>query len=126
MTTGIKAALTILGVLLILAGGSAGWQTLRLEKATARVDALVKDVASAKADIARWEAVGKRLTTNADAQAKLAEACLKREGQAQKEATAIADIMSQTVPKEIRPDQIRQGVDDATRQRAADMLNRPW
>ena len=54
MTTGIKAALTILGVLLILAGGSAGWQTLRLEKATARVDALVKDVASAKADTARW------------------------------------------------------------------------
>ncbi|SBW10111.1 conserved exported hypothetical protein [uncultured Desulfovibrio sp.] len=126
MTTGIKAALTILGVLLILAGGSAGWQTLRLEKATARVDALVKDVASAKADTERWEAEAKRLTTNAKVQATLAEACLKREAKAQEEATAIADIMSQTVPKEITPEQTRQGVDDATRKRAADMLNRPW
>ena len=126
MTTGIKAALTILGVLLILAGGSAVWQTLRLEKATARVDALVKDVASAKADTARWEALGKRLTTNADAQAKLAEACLKREGQAQKDAETIADIMAQAGPNDITPEQVRQGVDDATRQRAADMLNRPW
>ena len=126
MTTGIKAALTIMGMLLILAGGSAGWQTWQLDKAKASIAGLVKDVDSAKADIARWEAVGKRLTTNADAQAKLAEACLKREGQAQKEATAIADIMSQTVPKEITPEQTRQGVDDATRQRAADMLNRPW
>ena len=126
MTTGIKAALTIMGMLLILAGGSACWQTLRLEKATARVDALVKDVARAKADITRWEAVGKRLTTNADAQAKLVEACLKREGQAQKDTETIADIMAQVKPKEITPEQIRQGVDDATRQRAADLLNRPW
>jgi hypothetical protein len=113
-------------MLLILAGGSAGLQTLRLEKATARVDALVKDVASAKADIARWEAVGKRLSTNADAQAMLAEACLKREGQAQKDAETIADIMAQARPNDITPEQVRQGVDDATRQRAAYMINRPW
>ena len=91
-----------------------------------RVDALVKDAASAKADTERWEAEAKRLTTNAKVQATLAEACLKREAKAQEEATAIADIMSQTVPKEITPEQIRQGVDDATRKRAADMLNRPW
>ena len=126
MTTGIRAALTILGVLLVLAGGSAWWQTWQLDKARASIDELVKVIDTAKADIARWEAVGKRLTTNADAQAKLAEACLKREGQAQKDAETIADIMSQAVPKEITPDQVRQGVDDATRQRAADMLNRPW
>ena len=126
MTTGIKAALTILGVLLVLAGGSAWWQTWQLDKARASIDGLVKAIDTAKADIARWEAVGKRLTTNADAQAKLAEACLKREGQAQKDAETIADIMAQAGPNEITPEQVRQGVDDATRQRAADMLNRPW
>ncbi len=126
MTTGIKAALTILGVLLVLAGGSAWWQTWQLDKARASIDGLVKAIDTAKADIARWEAVGKRLTTNADAQAKLAEACLKREGQAQKDAETIADIMAQARPNDITPEQVRQGVDDATRQRAADMLNRPW
>ena len=126
MTTGIKAALTILGVLLVLAGGSAWWQTWQLDKARASIDGLVKAIDTAKADIARWEAVGKRLTTNADAQAKLAEACLKREGQAQKDAETIADIMAQAGPNEITPEQVRQGVDDATRQRAADMLKRPW
>lgn len=126
MTTGIKAALTILGVLLVLAGGSAWWQTWQLDKARASIDGLVKAIDTAKADIARWEAVGKRLTTNADAQAKLAEACLKREGQAQKDAETIADIMAQAKPNDITPEQVRQGVDDATRQRAADMLNRPW
>ena len=126
MTTSIKAALAILGVLLILAGGSAGWQTWKLDKAKARINGLVKDIDTAKADIARWESVGKRLTTNADAQAKLAEACLKREGQAQKDAETIADIMAQARPNDITPEQVRQGVDDATRQRVADMLNRPW
>ena len=126
MTTGIKTALTIMGVLLILAGGTAMWQTWQLDKAKARIDGLVKDVADAAADAARWEALGKRLTTNADAQAKLAEACLKREGQAQKDAETIADIMAQARPHDITPEQVRQGVDDATRQRAADMLNRPW
>ncbi|WP_298998153.1 hypothetical protein [uncultured Desulfovibrio sp.] len=126
MTTGIKAALTILGVLLVLAGGFAWWQTWQLDKARASIDGLVKAIDTAKADIARWEAVGKRLTTNAGAQAKLAEACLKREGQAQKDAETIADIMAQFRPNDITPEQVRQGVDDATRQRAADMLNRPW
>ena len=126
MTTGIKAVLTIMGVLLILTGGSAGWQTWKLDKARASIDGLVKDIGTANADIARLEAVGKRLTTNADAQAKLAETCLKREAKAREDATVIADIMTQVKPKEITPEQVRQGVDDATRQRAADMLNRPW
>ena len=126
MTTGIKAALTIMGILLILAGGSAGWQTWRLDKAKSSIDGLVKDVASAKADVVRWETTAKRLTTSADAQAQLAEKCLKREVQAQESAAAIADIMARVKPNEITPEQTRQGVDDATRQRAADMLNRPW
>lgn len=126
MTTGIKAALAIMGVLLILAGGAAMWQTWQLDKAKAHNDGLVKDVADAAADAARWKATAKATATSADAQAKLAEACLKREANAQKEATAITDIMAQAVPKEITPEQARQGVDDATRQRVADMLNRPW
>ena len=126
MTTGIKTVLTIMGLLLILAGGTAGWQTWKLDKAKASIDGLVKDVASAKADVTRWETTAKRLSTSADAQAKLAEACLKREGQAQKDAETIADIMAQAKPNDITPEQVRQGVDDATRQRAADMLNRPW
>ena len=126
MTTGIKAALTIMGVLLILAGGSAGWQTWQLDKAKASIAGLVKDVASAKADITRWETTAKRLSTSADAQAKLAETCLKREANALEDATVIANIMSQVRPNDITPEQARQGVDDATRQRAADMLNRPW
>ena len=126
MTTGIKAALAIMGVLLILAGGTAMWQTWQLDKAKAHNDGLVKDVADAAADAARWKATAKSTATSADAQAKLAEACLKREANAQEEATAITDIMAQAVPKEITPEQARQGVDDATRQRVADMLNRPW
>lgn len=126
MTTGIKAALTIMGVLLILAGGSACWQTWQLDKAKSSITGLVKDVASVKADAARWEASAKQLTTSAAAQAQLAEKCLKREAQAQEAAATIADIMAQAKPKDITPEQIRQGVDDATRQRAAAMLNRPW
>lgn len=126
MTTGIKAALTIMGVLLILAGGSAGWQTWQLDKARASIDGLVKDVASARTDIVRWKTTAKQLTTSAAAQAQLAEKCLKREAQAQEAAATIADIMAQVKPKEITPEQVRQGVDNATRQRAADMLNRPW
>lgn len=126
MTTGVKAALTIMGVLLILAGGSAGWQTWQLSKAKTSITGLVKDVASARADAARWQVTAQTRLVSAEAQADLAADCIKREAEAQADATAIADIMAQAKPKDITPEQIRQGVDDATRQRAAAMLNRPW
>lgn len=95
------------------------------------VDEKQDDIASLHKTIAevRAEADGWRVTAEAreraeKSQSDLAEACLKREAAAQSDAAAIADIMSGAVPRKITPEESWQGVDNATRQRAVDMLNR--
>ena len=57
---------------------------------------------------------------------KHAKLSVQDEAKALEDSAVIANIMSQVRPNDITPEQARQGVDDATRQRAADMLNRPW
>lgn len=106
--------------------GVALWRAWQLDTAQASIASLTKDLAAAQADVARWEAAAKAKDVAAAAQAQLAASCLQRAAQAQTDAAAIADIMGQAKSSDIAPEQARQGVDDATRQRAADMLNRPW
>ena len=51
--------------------------------------------------------------------------CIKREEQAHADAADLAIILGAAKTEPITPDQARKGVDDATRTRIADMLNRP-
>lgn len=108
-----------------------GWivvksQDVRLQQAQAANALLQKDLADARDDAAGWKIVAETKGRTATAQAELADACIKREAQAQADRDNIADIMATAKPQPITPEQAKQGVDDATRTRAVDMLNRPW
>lgn len=116
-------ALVLLLVLVI--GGSFYLKDREIQQSKARIEALEKGLSAAKATATGWQIAAQTQGIAANAQADLAAACVKREAKAQSDLAAIADIMAGTIPTEITPEQIRQGVDDATRQRAADMLNRP-
>lgn len=133
MTNGIKIILVIAGGLVLLCLIGAVIQTWRLDKAKGSIAAQAKEIdringqlADAQDDAARWQATAKVRAVSSEAQADLAAACIKREAQAQEDAATIADIMAQANIKQITPEESPQGVDDATRQRAADMFNRPW
>lgn len=91
-----------------------------------QVDSLRADLQAAKKDAAGWKETAETKGRAATAQAELASACIKREDQAQADLDNIADIMATAEPQPITPEQAKQGVDDATRIRAVDMLNRPW
>ena len=108
-----------------------GWvvakkQDVQLQGVKAANTLLQKDLADAREDAARWKKTAEAKGRAATAQAELADACLKREAQAQTDCDSIANILAGAIPTEITPERAKQGVDDATRQRAADMLNRPW
>ena len=133
MTNGIKIILAIAGGLILLSHNGAAKQTWRLGNAQDSIASQVKDIdringqlADVQKDAARWQATAKVRAVSSEAQADLAAACIKREAQAQEDAATIADIMAQANIKQVTPEESRQGVDDATRQRAADMFNRPW
>lgn len=108
-----------------------GWvvakkQDVRLQEALAANALLQKDLSIAQSDAAGWKKSAEAKDRAATAQAELPDACLKREAQAQADRDSIADIMATAKPQPITPEQAKQGVDDATRTRAVDMLNRPW
>ena len=126
MTNGIKIILAIAGGLVLLCIIVAGVQTWRLDKAQGSMVLTTEKLTEAQEDAARWQATAKARAVSSEAQADLAAACIKREAQAREDAATIVDIMAQAKTKTITPEESRQGVDDATRQRAADMLNRSW
>lgn len=126
MTNVIKIILAIAGGLVLLCLIGAGVQTWRLDKAQASIALGMEKLKEAQEDAARWQATAKVRAVSSEAQADLAAACIKREAQAQEDAATIVDIMAQAKTKTITPEESRQGVDDATRQRAADMFNRSW
>lgn len=126
MTNGIKIILAIAGGLVLLCIIVAGVQTWRLDKAQGSIVLTTEKLTEAQEDAARWQATAKARAVSSEAQADLAAACIKREAQAREDAATIVDIMAQAKTKTITPEESRQGVDDATRQRAADMLNRSW
>lgn len=70
-----------------------------------------------------WKAAAEAYQKNAEAQAENARLCLDREAQAALDAAERAAIMQQAKPRP-RPEQ-EQVVDDETRTRVADRLNRP-
>lgn len=126
MTNGIKIILAIAGGLVLLCLVGAGVQTWRLNSAQSRLALVTGKLTEAQDAAVRWQATAKARAVSSEAQADLAAACIKREAQAREDAATIVDIMAQAKTKTITPEESRQGVDDATRQRAADMLNRSW
>ena len=131
MTNGIKIILVIAGGLVLLCLIGAGVQTWRLNSAQNSIAKQAKDIdlikgqlADAQEDAARWQATAKVRAVSSEAQADLAAACIKREEQAHADAADLAIILG-AATEPVTPDQARKGVDDATRTRIADMLNRP-
>lgn len=131
MTNGIKIILAVAGGLVLLCLIGAGVQTWRLAKAQSSIalqakdiDLVKKNLADAQEDAARWQSTAQARAISSEAQADLAAACIKREAQARTDAAELADILGAAKPVTITPEQTRRGVDDATRQRIADMLNR--
>lgn len=70
-----------------------------------------------------WKAAAEAYQKNAVAQAENARTCLDREAKAARDAAERTAIMQQVKPRP-RPEQ-EQVVDDETRTRVADRLNRP-
>ena len=117
-------------MLLCLIG--AGVQTWRLNSAQSSIAKQAKDIdlikgqlADAQDDAARWQATARAHAVSSEAQADLAAACIRREDQAHADAAELASILGAAKPETVTPEQARKGVDDATRQRIADMFNRP-
>ena len=125
MTNGIKIILAIAGGLVLLCLIGAGVQTWRLNSAQSSIATIKVQLADAQEDAARWQATAKVRAVSSEAQADLAAACIKREEQAHADAADLAIILGAAKTETVTPDQARKGVDDATRQRIADMLNRP-
>jgi len=125
MTNVIKIILAIAGGLVLLCLIGAGVQTWRLDKAQASIALGMEKLKEAQEDAARWQATAKAHAVSSEAQADLAAACIKREEQVHSDAAELASILSAVKSETITPEQARKGVDDATRQRIADMLNRP-
>lgn len=132
MTTTIKAVLALAGALLLLLLIAAGVQTWRLGDAQASIASQAKDMKKIKGDLAdaqeeaaRWRVTAQTRAVSADAQADLAAACIKREAQARTDAAELTAILSKAQPQISNPEQTGRGVDDATRQRIAALLNRP-
>ena len=125
MIDGIKIVLAIVSALLLLVLILAGVQTWRLDKAQGSIARTTEKLTEAQEDTARWQATAKARAVSSEAQADLAAACIKREEQAHADAADLAIILGAAKTDTITPDQARKGVDDATRTRIADMLNRP-
>ena len=125
MTNGIKIILAIAGGLVLLCLIGAGVQTWRLNSAQSLIATIKVQLADAQEDAARWQATAKAHAVSSEAQADLAAACIKREEQAHADAADLAIILGAAKTETLTPDQARKGVDDATRTRIADMLNRP-
>lgn len=125
MTNGIKIILAIAGGLVLLCLIGAGVQTWRLNSAQSSIATIKVQLADAQEDAARWQATAKVRAVSSEAQADLAAACIKREEQAHADAADLAIILGAAKTETLTPDQARKGVDDATRTRIADMLNRP-
>ena len=121
-----KATYIVLFLLGIFLFGAIVWQKSEIDVAMGQITVLKKDLSDARDDAAGWKKTADVKGRAVTAQAELAGACLKREAQAQTDHDSIADIMATANPQPIPPEQARQGVDDATRTRAVDMLNRPW
>ncbi len=107
---GILTVLALAGVSIALVAVSDQLETERLAHV---VTAKERD---------EWKAA-EAYQKNAEAQAENARTCLDREAKAARDATERAAIMKQAKPRP-RPEQ-EQVVDDETRTRVADRLNRP-
>lgn len=121
-----KSVIIVWLMLGIVIFGGLGWQKLEIDDAKGQIVLLQKDLSAALDDAAGWKKAAEVKDRAATAQAELADACIRREAQAQADRDNISDIMATAKPQPITPEQAKQGVDDATRIRAVDMLNRPW
>ncbi len=72
-----------------------------------------------------WKVQAEAATTRAEALADNARRCLEREAQTQADAAERAAIMEAARPRPRTETEKAKGVDDETRKRVADRLNRP-
>lgn len=80
--------------------------------------------ARTRAECDGWAKATLAARANAEALAENARACLEREAKAQADARERAAIMAQAKPKERSETEKSRVVDDATRRRAVERLNR--
>lgn len=118
MKNGILSILVVLVLAVLFVAG--------LKIQGMQIGILRGELTTARNDADRWQRLAENNGRVAGAQAALADTCLKREAQTQADRDSIADIIGMAKPQPITPEQAKQGVDDATRTRAVDMLNRPW
>lgn len=84
------------------------------------------ELVTALAEAARWADVAKLAQAATASVRATAQAALAREGQARADSQARKQILSVAKPRIRVATETMEVVDDATRQRAADRLNRPW
>lgn len=73
----------------------------------------------------RWRAAAEAYRKDAEAQAENARQCLGREAKAARDAAERADILRDARPRARTAEEKNKVVDDATRRRAVERLNRP-
>lgn len=84
------------------------------------------ELANARAEAARWADVANLARAATASVRATAQAALARENQARADSQVRKQILSVAKPRIRTATEIMEVVDDATRQRAADRLNRPW
>lgn len=84
------------------------------------------ELAKAKAEAARWADVATLARAATTTMQATAQAAMAREAQGRADATARKQILSEAKPRPRTDDETKEVVDDVTRYRAADRLNRPW
>lgn len=73
----------------------------------------------------RWRTAAEAYRKDAEAQAENARQCLGREAKAARDAAERADILRDARPRARTAEEKNKVVDDATRRRAVERLNRP-
>lgn len=116
----MKTALWLLAAALLFSGllGRLAWVNRELEAERAAH-------ASTARERERWEAAAEAYRKDAEAQAENARLCLEREANATRDAVERAAIMQQARPRARSTEEKDKVVDDETRRRAVERLNRP-
>ena len=117
---GLSAALLVAGGIRV--ENLSGALALEENRHAATKEALAREVEKG----AGWKAAYEKALMAADAHRAATQACLDREVETRKAVEERAEILQAAQPRPRTDAEKRQVVDDATRARAVDRLNRPW
>lgn len=110
----VSGALLLLGL---------GWQNANLHQ---EVESTQAALVQAQAESQRWLAAYQMALTAMDAQKENAERCLQSLASAQRASLAREQLLREAKMQSRSPAQKEEVVDDATRRKAAQHLNRAW